>query len=286
MPPFVAAAVQVGPGGITPEALAQLLDGAGRVDLAVLPELAATSYFPLGPGATEAADPMRLDDPRLAAFGAVARDRRCRLVVGIHHETAAGDRQNAAVVLGPDGSVATGETPTGDRAEWYAKTHLCNLRTSTARFYESDYFRPGPSFVRWRLPFATLGTLICYDRHFAGAWAALRAAGVDVVAVPLASPSLSKAWFGAEIQAMAMQNGVFAVVANRAGVERVPGTDVTTEYLGGSCIVAPDGSVLASAGQQPGAAIATAAIDLADLATTRRELSYFEDRRPDLYVAG
>ena len=68
-------------------------------------------------------------------------------VVGGLAEAGDGCRHNSAVVLGPEGRLAT-----------YRKLHL---------FYdEQSWFQPGSELVVVDLPFARVGLAICYDLWF------------------------------------------------------------------------------------------------------------------------
>lgn len=285
MKPCRAAAVQVGPGGITPERLDALLSRERGLDLVVLPELGHLPYFPLEHRSAHLADAATIDGPVVSAFGAVAAARRVHLVLALY--LAEGDRRfNAAVVIGPDGMVLTGRDLGGAPRTSYRKVHLCTLKNPRVRFYEEEYFAPGEGHVLWDTPFGTLGVIICYDRHFPEAWRTLRAADVDIACVPIASPELSRTWFVAEMQTMAMQQGLYVIAPNRAGEERLATSGLVTRYVGLSCVVAPDGEVLAQAPEGAPDVIAAADLDPDRLARYRIDHHYFEDRRPETYLSG
>lgn len=278
-----AAAVQVGPGGITPERLDALLSRAGELDLVVLPELGHLPYFPLEHSSRHLADAAPIDGAVVGAFRAVAAARRVHLVLGLY--LADGEaRSNAAVVIDPDGAVLTGHDLGGARRTSYRKVHLCTLKNPRVHFYEEEYFTPGDGHVVWDTPLGRLGVIICYDRHFPEAWRTLRAAGVDIACVPIASPELSRAWFVAEMQAMAMQQGLYVIAPNRAGEERLVTSGLATRYVGLSCIVAPDGEVLAQAPEAMPDVIAAADLDPERLVRYRIDHHYFEDMRPETYL--
>src|SRR5260370_8883781 len=84
-----------------------------------------------------------------------------------------------------------------------------------------------------------LGVLVCYDRRFPEPWGELRALGADLVAVPVAgSGGDSVEFFHAELRTHARENGVFAIAANKVGVEWGGGHPI--DNFAESCVVAPD----------------------------------------------
>jgi predicted amidohydrolase len=84
------------------------------------------------------------------------------------------------------------------------------------------------------------------------------------------------------MQAMAYQQHVYALVANRAGVERLDTSGREIEYLGSSCIVGPDGKLLALAPNGEPATI-TATLDAAVLMDQRVELPFAQHRQSGAY---
>ena len=275
------AAVQSGAGSVDLRDVEARL-APSPVELVVLPELANGLYFPLEPRTNSAPPAERLDGKFVAAVGSLSRRLSGYAVVGSHLADNEGE-WNAAVVIGPDGAVVAGHNPAGEPRIAYRKSQLCDITAGASDFRESEYFSAGSEQVVWDLPFGRLGCLICYDRHFPEAWRAQRRLGVDVVAIPVASSAASRAWFVAEMQAMALQQGLFAVVANRAGPETLAG-GTTTEYGGLSCIVAPDGSVLDLAPFGEPNRVARATLDPGLLKRTRREHRFFDDLRDELYT--
>jgi predicted amidohydrolase len=91
----------------------------------------------------------------------------------------------------------------------------------------------------------------------------------------------SAEFFLGELRTHARENGLFAVAANKVGTEWVGGHMV--DNFGESCVVGPDGELLAHRPRQEGSGLALAKVDLDVLAQTRRTLRYFEHRRTDLF---
>ncbi len=279
-----AACIQAGPGGAGADDVREALKSAGKVDLVLLPEISHLPYFPVEWPSRYADKAVTYENPLVLKFQVIATEFRSHIVLPLYLREG-NARYNSAILIGPDGSLMEGKDSNGNRKWGYHKCHLINIQTQKARFHESRYFSPGEGPVVWETAIGRIGILICYDRHFPEAGRTLRILGAEIVCVPVASPLLSEEWFVAEIQTMAMQQGVYALAANRAGSETLESSGLTTEYVGLSCIVSPDGKVLATAGKgQPGAVV-SAELDFDRLSQVRHEYTYLEDRRPETYVS-
>ncbi|MEU0480358.1 carbon-nitrogen hydrolase family protein [Streptosporangium sp. NPDC006013] len=280
----VLTAAQVAAGGVDAATVDALHLAEGPHDLIVLPEIANVPYFPVAPDLGEwLADTLADQDTEsvFAPYRRLARRTGGYVVAGLCLPGPERSR-NAAVVFDRAGEVLPGRgVLSGDEVLVYDKTHLCNVRHYGSVFLEDQYFQPGPELVVWDLDFARLGVLICYDRHFPEAWSTLRAGEVGIVAVPTASPAGTAPTFLAEMQAMALQQSVYAVVANRVGPESLPG-GTTADYLGRSAVLGPDGAVLNSADRGPFEQ-ASAPYDEAHLDSVRAAMGLAASRRPALY---
>jgi predicted amidohydrolase len=282
-----AAAIQTPPGRvIDPGYLDEALGQADRhVDLAVLPELCTTPYFPLEEGSEDASGPLHLDGPELAAFGEVARAHACHLMVGVHLEED-GRRFNAAVLLRPDGEVLEGRASGGGLARAFAKVHLCDVQLPPMRFHESSYFSPGAEYLVWETPLGVIAALICYDRHFPEAWLNVRELGAEVVCICTTSAGNMEGLFAAEMQAMSFQQSLYTITANRVGAEQLSTSGIRTEFLGASCITGPFGELLAAAPERESQPIVTADLRAEELYRARAANQFHEHRRPDVRVVG
>jgi len=162
----------------------------------------------------------------------------------------------------------------GERVLTYRKAHL----PYSSAFPEKFYFRPGsepPTVFQWQD--ATLGVVICYERHFPEIVRVPALLGATLIAIPVAcaTPATS-AVFELELRAHAVFNGLFVAAANRVGNEG------GKTYYGRSMIVAPTGDVLAQAAtDRPEVIVADCDFDL--VAKQRHTLPFFRDRRPELY---
>lgn len=282
MKPVRVAAVQIGPDGVGPEQIEKLLASTGRVDLVLLPELCHLPYFPLEQNSDWTARAVALESSLVREVKSIAAASGCFIFLPLYLDDN-GSFRNSVLLVGPDGELVLGHDLHGEPRAAYHKIHLCDIRFYGASIHESDYFVAGDSHVVWDTPFGRVGVLICYDRHFPEAWRSLRAAGAEIVCVPTASPATTDATFLAEMQAMALQQGLYVIVANRAGVESLPSSSLRTEWLGRSCVIGPDGSILALAPARQSGGVAVADLDPAILMRTRAGLPLAEHRRPTTY---
>lgn len=164
----------------------------------------------------------------------------------------------------------------GEARHTYRKSHL----PFSNGFPEKFYFRPGqepPAAVDTGE--VSVGTIICYERHFPELSRAVAMAGGEVLCVPVASASAPmKEVFQLELRAHAAFNQFFVICSNRVGLEG------TKDYFGLSAVYGPDGTVLA---QVPDGAegVAVAEVDLEEMRASRMRRPFFRDRRPELYSA-
>ena len=180
------------------------------------------------------------------------------------------------------GSLTPAIDRSGDERVVARKLHLPVADSPAPGFDEAAHFTPGDRLGVHALDGYHLGVLVCYDRRFPEPWRELRALGVDLVAVPVAGSGGDTAdFFHAELRTHARENGVFAVAANKVGVEWVGGHAV--DNFGESCVVGPDGELIARRPRDAGPGLLLAELDLGSLSDTRRSLRYFEHRRTDLF---
>lgn len=119
------------------------------------------------------------------------------------------------------------------------------------------------------------GILICYDVEFPENVRRLARAGVDVVLVPTALPASDHDAFIARklVPVRAFENQVFLAYADHCGA------DERFAYAGLSVIVAPDGTLLAEAGET-GEALLVAEIDPSRYQASAEANSYLADLNP------
>jgi N-carbamoylputrescine amidase len=153
--------------------------------------------------------------------------------------------------------------------------------TEYACFHEQGYYKPGDQGAPvFRTQAGKVGVAICYDRHFPEYMRALALAGADLVVVPQAGAvsEWPEGLYEAEMRVAAFQNGYFVALCNRVGQED------RLDFAGESFVCAPDGSVIARAGQGT-EEILHAEVDFAAAESSHARQLFLKHRRPGLYGA-
>jgi predicted amidohydrolase len=208
----------------TLERLTALLDRAAAqgAELVVFPELAFTTFFPrwqLAGAELDVYFEREMPNPDVQALFDKARDLGVCFYVGFAELAPDGRRFNTSVLVGPDGTLL-GK---------YRKVHLPGTPEPRPGIryqqLEKRYFEYGDmGFPAFRTPLwsdAIVGMMICNDRRWPESW---RVLGLKLV-----------------VQANAYMNATWAVAVAKAGNEDGAG------LIGGSCIVDPDGQIVAEA---------------------------------------
>ena len=151
----------------------------------------------------------------------------------------------------------------------YAKVHLFGV-DERAAFSPAE---AGPAVVDFN-GFRT-SMVICYDVEFPETVRAAAAGGAELLLVPTALAHGFEAVPQVLLRARALESQLSIAYANHSGVED------GCEFLGGSVIAAPDGSLLAAAGTGPELLFAEVGAEAAHEA--RAAIPYLRERRPDLY---
>jgi beta-ureidopropionase len=248
-------------------------DAAGRgAQIICLPELFSTMYFCVETRREyfDWAEPT--PGPTIERMGQVARETGTVLICPIF-ERAGGTYYNAAAIVGPDGRLIgkyrKSSIPFMDRA-----------RSSEPRGDEKFFFAPGDlGFPTFETPFARIGILICYDRHFPEAARVLGLGGAEIVFVPTNTTRMTRYLWDLELRAHAIANIYYVCGVNKVGVD-VGGS--ARDHHGASLIANPRGEIMAEASATQ-EAIAMADVDLSLIAELRALWGYYRDRRPDLY---
>ena len=174
-----------------------------------------------------------------SAFVAAARAAAARQGIWVHLGSlpvlADGERwRNRSLVIDSNGAVVGR----------YDKIHLFDIDLPSGESWrESSAYEGGtPEAVVVRdTPVGALGLTICYDLRFPALFAALRAAGADVIAVPAAfTVPTGRAHWHCLLRARALDQGCFIVAAAQAGVHADG-----RETFGHSLVVDPWGDVIA-----------------------------------------
>lgn len=272
------AGVQLGPYGGSQDAQFEMITRLGqqvieehRPDLLVFPELMSTPYFALVEDRQWFKSAESIPGPTTDCLARLAVQGSCKVVGSLFHRS--GDHYlNTAVLVGKDGEIEG----------LYSKTHIPNINFGGTRGLESFYFSAGDAFSIWDICGVPVGILICYDRSFPEAWRVLTLRGASVVLILASSSGFRSAMFVQELQIRALENGVWVFAVNKGGDEFAVDPDKPADFYGSSCVIAPDGEVVAIKGREPGAAI-NFGIDTSSIPEIRSRLGYLKARRPDLY---
>lgn len=231
-----------------------------KADLYVLPELFNTGYlFTTQDELSALAEPIP-NGPTTLRLAEVARQENCYIVAGLA-ERAGKDFFNSSILLAPDGWLAT-----------YRKIHLFDE--------EKLWFKPGdrPFFVV-DIGMAKLGMMICFDWIFPESMRSLALAGADIIchSANLVLPYCQKA-----MVTRCLENGVFAITANRVGSEKRGDKELT--FTGKSQITGTRGEILAHASiaRDEVYVVQVDPVKARDKNLTARN-HLFDDRRPEMY---
>ena len=224
--------------------------------LVVTPEMGTTGYCWFD-RAEVAPFVETIPGPTTDGFAALARKHDCYIVVGMPEVDGDGIYFNCAVLVGPDGVIGR-----------HRKTH--------PYISEPKWAAPGDlGHQVFETPIGRIALLICMDIHFieTARLAALR--GADIICHIsnwLAERTPAPYWIS-----RAFENGCYVIESNRWGFER------TVQFSGGSCVIAPDGSVTAVLDSGDGFVLADIDLDAARARLVGGE-AVFAQRRPQLYA--
>jgi predicted amidohydrolase len=282
---MLVAALQMGPAAPTisetAERIIKLVDKAGEagVKLAVLPELALTPYF--AAKIQEDLTPFVSPEANQAAIEAIA-DRSAQygmaLVLPFAEQNNVGLYNSMAFI-----------DDQGERVGTFRKMHIPGQvepkPDTPITILEKRYFLPGDlGFSVHDVGAAKVGGLICYDRRFPESYRSLSTNGAEIIAASFNTPVMPGGTLAAarnasklSMTAGAYYTGTTVIAAGKAGREG----GVT--FIGRSCVIGPDGTILAVAKTQ-GDEIVIAEVDVENQAKIRERWSFATNRRPDDYV--
>ena len=260
--------------------------------LVVFPELAFTTFFPRWLLEGEVLDhyfERDMPNPAVQALFDRARSLRIGFYVGYAELTADGQRFNSSILVDSIGAILG----------HYRKVHLPGSvePRSGARYQqlEKRYFEYGdlgfPAFragADWG--HAITGMMICNDRRWPESWRVLGLQGVELVCIGYNSAAYDPnggvtedgalRTFHSKLvtQANAYMNATWAISVAKAGDEDGSG------LIGGSCIVDPNGRIVAEA-QTLADEVIVANIDL-DLCRQGKDkmFNFAAHRRPEQYA--
>jgi len=242
--------------------LVELIQKHAKADLLVLPELCSTGYFFTAKSELQKMGEPIPSGPTVKAFEKVAEETDTYLVAGLCEKVSEEEFYNSAVLIAPEGFVAT-----------YRKVHLFNT--------EKDFFLPGdgPLRVYSIRKNVKVGMIICFDWVFPEITRVLALKGAEIICHPanLVLPFAQKTML-----ARSIENRVFTITANRIGGD-IKGKS-TLHFTGLSQITSPKMELLA---QSPETVEEVRIVDI-DLSLARdknitEKNHLFKDRRVEFY---
>jgi N-carbamoyl-D-amino-acid hydrolase len=258
--------------------------------LVVFPELAFTTFFPrwlIEKDELDSYFERGMPNPHVQPLFDRARALGIGFYVGYAELTPQGQRFNSAILVGPDGA----------EIGRYRKVHLPGSveprEGSRFQQLEKRYFEYGdlgfPAFRAPSLQDAIVGMMVCNDRRWPEGWRELGLQGVELVCIGYNSAAYDPnggttedanlRTFHSQLvaQANAYMNATWAVTVAKAGDEDGSG------LIGGSCIVDPNGRIVAEA-KTLGDELLVADCDL-DLCRQGKEkmFNFAAHRRPQWY---
>lgn len=163
---------------------------------------------------------------------------------------------NSLVLICPDGHVTT-----------YDKTHLYHEKTVK----EADFVQAGNELVVAETALGKLGLSICYDLNFPEVMRKLSLNGAQIILICAAWPETGGRAWDMLLPARAFENEVYLMACNQAG----------KGYYGHSKILDYMGNVCTQFDKKEG--LKTAEIDFEKQKKWRKIITFFGDRRPELY---
>lgn len=252
-------------------------------ELIVLPELVNTGYIsPVGVGQPvgfedmdftqfasrfwRAAEP--IPGPTTEALSEVTRRYGVYVVLGMaqHHPVIRGTLYNSGVLIGPRGVIGV-----------HHKMHI--------PLEEKHFFYPGNTSEVFQTELGNIGIVICYDARFPELSRVLTLKGAEIICNMLVIPlttGLKIVVPDAENYLIhrgftrAQENGVYFISAS------LPGREGKTQFLGHSCIAAPNGETIV-ASQTTEEDVIRATLTEERLINFRTAMNLLLDRRPEMY---
>lgn len=223
-------------------------------DLVVFPELWATAYDLVHAGHHASAP----GEGIFASLAQLARQHKIYVTGSVLK------RQGNAIY-----NCAPLFSPTGDLLGDYDKIHLFRLMD------EHRYLAAGHRTPVFSLPWGRCAIAICYDLRFPELFRKYALAGAELILIPAEWPYPRLEHWRTLLRARAIENQCFVVGCNRVG----RGGDA--QFFGHSAVIDPWGRCLVEAGEDE--ILLTVSLSFELVQDVRRQLTVFDDRRPDVY---
>src|SRR6201991_4008629 len=255
---------------------------ARNCDLVVFTELALTTFFPRWYMTEQAEVDSWFEREMPNAATRPLFERAAQYGIGLSFGyaelTPDGHRFNTSIFVDRTGKIV-GK---------YRKVHLPGHSEfdpeRSFQHLEKRYFEPGDiGFPVWRTMGGIVGMCICNDRRWPETYRVMGLQGVELIALGYNTPSVNsqKAEEGPakrlfhhnlSVQAGAYQNATFVIATAKCGIED------GFPLFGGSCIVNPDGEIIASAKTEDDELV-VASIDLDDTKFNKETIFDFARHR-------
>ena len=243
---------------------------AAGATLVVFPELALTTFFPRWViddpeelyGYFETGMPSNETQPLFAAAKELGVGFHLGYAEMVSEDDGTKRYFNTAILVDREGNIA------GKYRKVHIPGHAEPQPGQVHQHLEKRYFEVGDlGFPVFRTMDGVMGMCICNDRRWPETYRVMGLQGVELVMLGYNTPSTNPFAKGVEaphlgmfhnflsMQAGAYQNGAWVVAAAKAGVEE------GIHHMGGSCIIAPTGEIVAQAATE-GDEVVTALVDL------------------------
>jgi predicted amidohydrolase len=215
----------------------------------VYPELALTTFFPRWHHEDRAeADgwfEREMPGPETQPLFDRAREHGMAMSFGYAELTPEGQHFNTSILVDSSGVIV------GKYRKVHLPGHVEYDPDRTHQHLEKRYFEPGDlGFPVWRMMGGIIGMCICNDRRWPETYRVMGLQGVEMVVLGFNTPSVNSQKGGEalaqrmfhhklSIQAGAYQNSTWVVAVAKAGDED------GHHLMGGTCIVNPDGEIVA-----------------------------------------
>ena len=233
--------------------LSRFLESGKSCDLMLLPELWRVGF-------SHFEQYSKLGEPRkggtVRTFSRWAQRLHCTMVPGSFLEKRPdGALCNMTPLLAPD----------GDLLAEYRKIHLFGYESR-----EKDLLTAGQQIAVEQTPLGCIGLATCYDLRFPEQFRAMVDQGAEMFCVVAAWPRQRMSDWRSFCRVRAMENQCFLFGCNHAG------THAEVTGAGHSMVVAPDGTILAEAGEDE--EILLAEFDPAEVQRARERFPALHDR--------
>jgi len=248
-------------------ALGAMSEAAERgAEMVIYPEVAIDRFFPRcrgDEGARELAE--KIPGPTTERLAARAKELGVVVVFNLYEVDGEGRTFDSSPVIDADGTLL-------------GVTRMLHI-TDYEGFHEKEYYHPGDRGMPvYETAVGKVGVAICYDRHYPEVMRRLALGGAEIVAIPQAGTvgEWPEGLYEAEVRTAAFQNGYFAALCNRVGVEG------ELAFSGESFVSDPEGRILTQ-GARLEDDLVIVDLDLGQCAQSHARQLFLRDRRPELY---